>query len=289
MASPPPKPAISRFKADRYPDTMVHTPASPSTSLGASILPASEGSVLQNAIRRGKLEDDELVGYDSADEDDDPAVRELLNALVRGDLQNAGPIPPTTNGVSVVTKPTSLAGMKAPEFKASQDRELTRDLTRTKDIRSGAEATVNSTWNTERNPSMSGIVERRPPQVNVSPSAINDPPLAQEAPNAPAVNRSSLAFNSMIIESPSFQAPAPVTMNRSAPHSAGPSAATEAQSMPGNIVVSPSYPPTGRPPRPPIVMSAAVRERVSNPKIREPANDELRQEKKVSRFRAERN
>ncbi|EIN07167.1 hypothetical protein PUNSTDRAFT_53547 [Punctularia strigosozonata HHB-11173 SS5] len=293
LAGPPPKPAVSRFRADRHPEMAAQPSTFISTSLGASILPESEGSMLQNAIHRGKLVDDDLVAYDSEDEDDDPAVRELLNALVRGEVQNTGPGPQGPQ-VKADNKRSAEPAQKASRFKATQDPSVSRTA------RSPNNMPITAAYTTEPNNSIStNVSERRAPQVRSSPSASTTPrkeasfsPKTTPAPPKAtprlartSVNGSSSGFTSMVLESPSFQPPAP--------HSSPSQSLRQAESapttgeMPGNIVISPSYPPTNRPQRPPTVMSAAVLERTVSA-TKASADEEPKREKKVSRFRMER-
>jgi hypothetical protein len=96
LASPPPKPLISRFKADRMASTYDNA-SSPSTSLG-SLVSAGSTDIVRGAIRTGKLVENTLVGVDdSASEGEDDALKAALG-LLRGEN-----IPDTESG----RKPTS--------------------------------------------------------------------------------------------------------------------------------------------------------------------------------------
>ncbi|TFK54737.1 hypothetical protein OE88DRAFT_1653204 [Heliocybe sulcata] len=101
LASPPPKPYISRFKSDRLNAYNLSNPesASPSTSLAASVIPASQTRNLQRAIRTGKMENGKLIGGQDGDSgsdiDAEENAREVLEMLKRGEVTNAGPEPET--------------------------------------------------------------------------------------------------------------------------------------------------------------------------------------------------
>ncbi|KAG6820838.1 hypothetical protein H0H93_010665 [Arthromyces matolae] len=86
------KPSISRFKATRLASS--YAAISPSTSMDASIVPASTARTIQKAVRTGKLDaDGQLVGgdADSASEDETEGMQELLELLKKGELYNIGP------------------------------------------------------------------------------------------------------------------------------------------------------------------------------------------------------
>ncbi|VDB82756.1 unnamed protein product [Peniophora sp. CBMAI 1063] len=103
LSQPAPKIA-SRFKSSRVQKAFnTSVPSStPSTSLGASILP--EGTSVKGAVRLGKLDGDKLVGGEGGEsgsdpEDDGEDVREFMNALRRGDVTNAGTIEANTDAL----------------------------------------------------------------------------------------------------------------------------------------------------------------------------------------------
>ncbi|KAF5331124.1 hypothetical protein D9619_005372 [Psilocybe cf. subviscida] len=94
------KPAISQFRANKLATAYnISTnsgsqPAASSTSLGASVLPASSTRTIQKAIRTGKLDDDgKLIGGedDSASEEEDQGIQEVLELLRKGEVYNLGP------------------------------------------------------------------------------------------------------------------------------------------------------------------------------------------------------
>lgn len=106
LSSAPPKPAISKFKVNRISQANpngLSNAASASTSLGASILPASQINTIQSAIRTGKLEGNKLVGGEVGDSDDELAdsnVREFMEMLKKGGIQNVGPDEHATSSLS---------------------------------------------------------------------------------------------------------------------------------------------------------------------------------------------
>lgn len=89
---------ISRFRADRMAEAYNKTHPQLSTSLGSTIVPEARRKAIRNSIRMGKLVNDELAGGpsgDSGSEDED--VKEMIDALKKGNVQNIGP---TTQSVS---------------------------------------------------------------------------------------------------------------------------------------------------------------------------------------------
>ena len=74
-----PKPAISKFKADRI--------VSSSTSLDGLVVPASQSVLVRDAVKLGKIEGDQLVGG-SEDSDDD--LREIMGLIGQGEVENIG-------------------------------------------------------------------------------------------------------------------------------------------------------------------------------------------------------
>jgi hypothetical protein len=142
------RPPISRFRANRVAASYnASTPSSTSTSLGASVLPASSARTLQRAFRTGKLDaDEQLVGgeADSESENENEGMQEVLELLRKGEVYNLGPdgshihvIPSntssnegqlSTSAASFVTPPSpqsNLPPLKRPKtskFKLSQSR-----------------------------------------------------------------------------------------------------------------------------------------------------------------------
>jgi len=133
----PSKPAVSQFRASRivsaYNASSVPIPStSTSTSLGASIVPASSSRTIQHALRMGTLDSDgRLVGgeVDSASEDEDPALQEVLELLKKGEVYNLGPdgnyihtIPPraTTSTATPLSNQEPSATKLLPPSRRSQ-------------------------------------------------------------------------------------------------------------------------------------------------------------------------
>ena len=75
LASTPPKPAISRFKAEHFGHSGSRSSSLASHSLGASILPSSSSSSLRRAVRMGSLEDGKLVSGEAGDSEDEMVAR----------------------------------------------------------------------------------------------------------------------------------------------------------------------------------------------------------------------
>ncbi|KAF8163573.1 hypothetical protein B0H34DRAFT_328733 [Crassisporium funariophilum] len=312
------KPALSQFRANRIasaynastppPSTSISS-SSPSTSLGASVIPASSARTIQRAVRTGKLDSDgKLVGTegDSASEEEDQGLQEVLELLQKGEVYNIGPdgkylhtIPPrstpwgSTSSQTPLpsanpddtpnpsTLPPSSGRSKTSKFKASlaaagrptPSNAISIPLPAYEPLSASStpvshEGRSSPKMGTLRTPTNSTVTERNPPAVQSS--SVFSP----SAGNPPLVN-SSMPF-SMIVDSPSFSAP------------------REPQSrptMPSMIVSSPSFPPvpsSRRPDRPPAVISSTVRESSATRMPQHTEAHEGRPEKKVSRFKAER-
>lgn len=83
---------MSRFRADRMAEAYDKSHPQLSTSVGSNVVPEARQKALRHSIRMGKLVNDQLAGGpsgDSASEDED--VKEIINALKKGDVQNIGP------------------------------------------------------------------------------------------------------------------------------------------------------------------------------------------------------
>lgn len=64
----------------------------PCTSLGSSIIPEARQKSIQNAIRFGKLQDEQLLGGPSGESgSDDDETKEITELLKSGNVQNVGP------------------------------------------------------------------------------------------------------------------------------------------------------------------------------------------------------
>ena len=109
-----PKPAISKFKADQI--------VSSSTSLDGFVVPASQSVLMRDAVKLGKLEDDQLVG---GPEDSDDDLKEIMELIKQGEVENVGPN--LLNGSSpqmvereVASLPLPKARNKTSRFKISR-------------------------------------------------------------------------------------------------------------------------------------------------------------------------
>jgi hypothetical protein len=287
------KPAISQFRANRI-ASAYNTSTPSSTSLGASVLPASSTRTLQQAIRAGKLDSDgRLVGgeADSASEDEEPGLQEVLDLLKKGEVYNIGPdgkylhtIPPSSDqpnpaGAPLVTPgeaaevklPPSLSGKpKTSRFKVSRQAAgrpsmpLSTASFSSNEVPSPSVTPVS--YDMRSSPKVATItsaptvIERIPPSAQHSESQLGPQAIK---PSSSAILQGSVSPFSMIVESPSFPAP------------------RERPSRPPTVVASPS--PSGsarRPDRPPTIAGERV-------PTTEGAEDR-KSEEKISRFKAER-
>ncbi|KAF9819761.1 hypothetical protein IEO21_01852 [Rhodonia placenta] len=112
LASAPPKPASSRFKAARSTSTLA------SHSLGPAVLPSSQSSSLRSSLRMGKLEDDHLVGEES--DDDEAEARAIVELLSKGEFTNIGPQSTAFPGHATSSIPTALPATESSETPVSQ-------------------------------------------------------------------------------------------------------------------------------------------------------------------------
>lgn len=307
LASTPPKPDVSRFKAER-----VSASTLPSQSLGASIVPASQSSTLKAAVKLGKLEGNKLVGGDEGESDDelDPAAKELLKALKKGDVVNAGPrlpsssMPGTTatpiwgsastastastarsstteSPVMPQLKPSkvshskmSLGGSSVLPSPTSTASSLSTPITVTErsspklPSRGGTPIAVPTQASGKPPPHMPGMIVNSP--LFPAPGMIMSPSFA--APPDPGTSVSP-ALKSLIIESPSFQSPSSTVVGTPVASSHASSSVTSATTLSASVLE-----------RRPVVASQ-VRE--SNP-LRSRSVGSTPVEKKVSRFLAER-
>ncbi|TFY77194.1 hypothetical protein EWM64_g6819 [Hericium alpestre] len=355
LSSPHPKPPQSKFRStvSQAYNTMLPS-ATPSTSLGGSVLPGTS-STLQSAMRIGKLEGDKLVGGEEGEsgEEDDDDVKEFMAALRKGEVTNAGAEQNAETLVAALMK-----AYTAPEKGEEAAKEVLEDQSKVEaasQTQAKAPAPVptlskaskfklnrfpataprspsdlpdsdptpisNSVRSSPKLPTSNTVLKRKPGQPprqapsilfmpthpqNCSvlsqaaakpsriPAVVELPPFrpphagaksaTSQASTLPAGSSSSHppalspnfvaspSFSSMIVDSPSFCPPS----------------SAKAGQMPSMVVDSPSFqlPASSRPLRPPLVMSAAVREstgpraggRTSAP---EPA-------KRASKFKAER-
>ena len=280
------------------------------------MLPASQSSGLRAAVRLGKLEKGKLVGGEEgeSDEEMEPAAREVLEMLKKGDVVNVGPS--LTPDVLVTESDPAQASSgpsptpSTPPAKPSRISQFKTSLTVSSTPTSSAPSSPGSSLSTpltamERSsPKLSPIggtpvpvptsssqfagpsrklVEKRPMQM---PGMVVDSP-SFPAPGVIAspsfpVAADSPAFQSVIIDSPSFHSPASTLVGT-------PASASPLSSSPN--LPSPSTPTITTP------LSASVLERrpIVASEVREalPAGSRSGastpvKERKVSRFRAER-
>ncbi|KZT26560.1 hypothetical protein NEOLEDRAFT_1241017 [Neolentinus lepideus HHB14362 ss-1] len=314
LASPPPKPSISRFKADRTNTNNFSRPetasTSASTSLGALTIPASQTRRLQRAVRTGRMENGKLIGGEdgdsSSDIDADEHAREVLEMLKRGEVVNAGPDAACSNledQLSVHQRndpgPSSQSAKAKPQtskFKSAFAAAQIKTPTVPTVIPMTPATPINNVGRSSPKMSaVSSIVERQAPSASrllaslgrnasepKSSSATTDPGLSVAAheplhsPLLPTMNHAARSTRAGSL-------PPIIDSSPSQPLS---SAALGV--MPSMIVESPPFPvtsPSSRPDRPLAVMSEQVRESTGSPKQAEPANTEV---PKVSRFLAQR-
>ncbi|KAG6832059.1 hypothetical protein H0H92_005481 [Tricholoma furcatifolium] len=304
-SSEPEKPTISRFKATRFASSYAAT--APSTSMGASIVPASTARTLQKAVRTGKLDsDNRLVGGDAdsaSEEEETEGMQEMLELLKKGEVYNVGPdgdylhIPPSSAAENLNSGPSStpLASTASnPIFEnlPPLDRPKTSKfkLTRAAVSPSGSLSSNQSS----RNETPISVAERSSPKT---PSSMTDSVLEETTMTHPVMNvavsertpttragipvASPNTFPSMIVDSPTF--PATATASGASP-------------LTSNVIDSPSFmkPATpmtssrlaSRPSRPPAIMSSVVRE--ASPSVGSTPPPTQTRTGKVSRFMAER-
>ncbi|KAG6910310.1 hypothetical protein DXG01_011707 [Tephrocybe rancida] len=324
-SSEPEKPTISRFKATRLASS--YASATPSTSMGASVIPASTARKLQKSIRTGKLDADErLVGGEanSASEDETEGAQELLELLRRGELYNLGPDGNYLHGISPIgggqtaTKPPSappaiskavlddvppIDRPKTSKFKLSRSTgrpspTLPSNQTSENDA---PVSMVEKSSPKIPSPMTNSVIEKTPlhamkpkPTIpgkpSANPSSLPITPTVSERRSAALANSpgSSSTFPSIIVDSPSF---APPTTTRVSADSSPFPMIVESPSFakPAVPIVSPAV--RSRPLRPPTIMSSAVRETSSVSSAgtgSERSEPSQNKSGKVSRFMAER-
>ncbi|KAJ7219545.1 hypothetical protein GGX14DRAFT_695637 [Mycena pura] len=95
LNQPTQKPAMSQFQANRIASSYGAASSSSSKSLGANVLPESSARTLRRAIRLGKLDsDNQLVGNDAEEggsEEESEAAQELMDLLKKSEMYNLGP------------------------------------------------------------------------------------------------------------------------------------------------------------------------------------------------------
>ncbi|KAG5653697.1 hypothetical protein H0H81_011277 [Sphagnurus paluster] len=307
-APEPEKPSISRFKASRLASSY-NDATSPSTSLGASVVPAATARTLQKAIRTGKLDANaRLVGGDADSGSETGDMQELLDLLKKGEVYNLGPdgnylhVPPSTEGNSGPHPTPSPSDSKTPFSDLPPiDRPKTSKfkLSRT---RAGRPSESNEFSRTD--PKIL-IAERIPPKLppTITPTVLErsslTPPstisleiVEQSFRKPPAttpnvMERSSTvrtgvtpaAFSSMFVDSPSFPAPRAVSSTRAFPMVAESPSVRE----PSALVVPRE---SSRPSRPPTLISSVRETSRSSPG--DDSTPPAKRSGKMSRFIAER-
>jgi len=235
------------------------------TSIEQTVIPASRQKSLRNSVRLGKLENDRLVGGNSGESgSEDETVREVVQMLQMGNIQNAGPnfepssmstiVPPRNCDVEspTVGTPSAAHGAKPSKFKLARGRGIT------------GTTTLQENNNAQLQPALSSVVERKAPRSSLSRHfPINKPlprPLVKDSEPGP----------SMIIDSPSF----PMT------------ASTSTVIIPSSMVVGSPSPHQTQLEPPPLVESSAARGSMIHPRVS--PQDPLAVQRPISKFMAER-
>lgn len=157
-----------------------------STSIGQTVIPASRQKSLRNSVRLGKLDNDQLVGGNSGESgSDDETLKEVIQMLQTGSIQNAGPdfkpssmatIAPPQNSDAVespsIGMSTAAHGVKPSRFKLARAGGI---IETTRENKSGDNA-----WS---QPAFLSVVERKAPRSSPSQHfPINKPPLRSRSP-----------------------------------------------------------------------------------------------------------
>ncbi|KAI8989717.1 hypothetical protein BD414DRAFT_438892 [Trametes punicea] len=245
LASSPPKPSVSRFKA-----SLASGSTLPSHSLDGSILPSSQTSRLKSSVRLGKLENGQLVGGEEGESGDelDPQSKEMLEMLRKGEIVNVGPTLPAgetaTSLQSIPTPPQQAplapaeplaqpcAAQKPNPSKVSQFKISLAQSTSAQSPLSSAPGSSLST--------PTSIVERSSPKLG-SRSGTGTPIQVPAKTSRPSPSSSKAPeqlppqMPGMAVDSPAFSAPG---------QRFGASKKPPMQ-MPGMIVDSPSFPAPG--------------------------------------------
>ncbi|KAI0636688.1 hypothetical protein C8Q77DRAFT_1050663 [Trametes polyzona] len=247
LASSPPKPPVSRFKA-----SLASGSSLPSHSLGASILPSSQSATLKEAVRLGKLEDGQLVGGEEGESEDelDPQAKEMLEMLKKGDVVNVGPtlstnspvVPTATSPSTSQTQSTPAeppaGAVPAPKPKLSKVSQFKMAMGQSTPPRSPASSDSSASTpltSVERSSPKLGSRSGTPIAV---PTKTSRPRPAASSSQAPP--RLPPQMPGMIVDSPSFPAPGPSSQ----------AAGKRPMQMTGMIVDSPSFPAPGIIPSP---------------------------------------
>ena len=286
------KPVVSHFRANRIASSYNASMPTASTSLGASIVPASSSRTIQHALRMGTLDPDgRLVGgeVDSASEDEDPALQEVLELLKKGEVYNLGPdgnyihtIPPpsaptptSTATPSPMQQEPSATKFLPPPSRRSQTSKF--KASRPSDpIPIPTPSPISVYESLSPSPTPISHDPRSSPKLDAPQATAIAPQVYERQPLSAPASSSTLPF-SLIVDSPSFPA-------------ASQQGGGRRPAVPPTVLPSSSVPST-RPDRPPAILSSA--EPHSNisqtPQSNEISQQEAaKPEKKVSRFKAER-
>jgi len=264
------------------------------------VLPASSTRTIQHAIRTGKLNSDgQLIGAedDSASEEEDQTMQEVLDLLKKGQIYNLGPngeyvhvVPPkasvqksSSNNAAAITPPPAIENSqqfnaqlpiirpKSSKFKASR-AAMGRPSTSQANIPEFEVISPSLTPVSHAGRSSPKSVD----SPNVMELSVNERKFTTITPPSQTVNQPPPC--SMIVDSPSF--PMPEEPDKQFLSS------TTTISVVGSPHRTQSY---RRPERPPTVIAASVLERKAAGTSQEPAIISSNQPaKKISRFKAER-
>jgi len=250
LSSSRPKPTVSRFKADRIASSHAMSPPSSSISMGPSILPASSYKSLQRAVRTGRLENDTLVGGDAGESSSEPEDENSKAVLDLLKLGEVHNIGPILNPTTSLASGKAISSPLSPRLRQAAENGDTLDPT--------------------SKPKVSQFKLNRAQDRRVSHEQTSLPSLASTSqPSSSPILPPTLTQFPTVIDSPSFPR----------------------QTLYSSMEAQPGIPTASsgrRPDRPPTVMSAAVLESTADRTGGRVIRTERRQEKKVSRFLAER-
>ncbi|KAG6335212.1 hypothetical protein ID866_3883 [Astraeus odoratus] len=273
-------PQVSRFRAGRMSEAYDKSHSPTPACLESSVVPEARQKSIRNAIRVGKLENNQLVGGpsgDSGSEDDD--VREMIELLKKGNVQNVGPnFDPTSmsrrhtsEGVSARPTAPPAATLKLPTPNlppgdAVNPAHLPRQV---------------SAHSTSPKSAVGGVIERKPPR----------PPPSQAFPLQKPSRQPTAGARSAVIQPPSdadsFSAPANPVFSSivESPSYPAPSMIVESPSFPRPQATQQRARHSSRPDRPPVVVASTSS---NEPAPNSNAVDPGATQRKVSRFMAER-
>ncbi|PPQ67454.1 hypothetical protein CVT24_011511 [Panaeolus cyanescens] len=330
----PHTPVISQFKANRL--AAAYQSSNPkantskaSSSLGDSVLPASGTRTIQRSIRTGRLNaDGKLVGgeADSASEDEDQQLQEVLDLIRRGEMLNVGPdnkylttIPPLDpwqqNESTAESRIGPVQTSKKPPTSELPPPTVHSKSSKFKASRAAAGRPNGSLSFKEVMASEVRSMSTTPVSNLLRSSPKSATPIDEGQPElpfvAPTYTSSALPPQfSMIVESPDFPRPSHL-LNQATTTSARASSQLRPEQPPAvlssfvkesssstapSVVHNPKSPELSgaitpdpksrRPVRPPTVLSAKVIEASKHTQLSEEAESSA--PKKVSRFKAER-